>query len=259
METSSIHIIPCLRDNYAYLIEGDGGAILVDPSEAAPIQEILAERNLSLTAILLTHHHYDHTGGLTELLGTSPHAAVLAMEPDASRIHGVTRRVQHEEQLVIAGLSFQCLAIPGHTLGATAFVLDQRESSSSIFTGDTLFAAGCGRIFEGTAAQMYHSLNVILAHLPGDTLVYCGHEYTESNLRFAAHVDPTNDAIQQRLAKVRSLRSSNQPTIPSTMVEERATNPFLRCSSPASRAFTGLDDEVEVFQKLRSAKDSFRA
>jgi hydroxyacylglutathione hydrolase len=254
--------IPCLRDNYAYLIEGGapGEALVVDPSEAPPVQRALDERGLRLTAILATHHHFDHIGGVVELCRAFPGAAVLALEPDASQIDGVTRRVAHEERLTLAGLRLHCLAIPGHTMGAVAYVLDAGGALHA-FTGDTLFTAGCGRLFEGTAADMHRALNITLGALPDGALVHCGHEYTESNLRFAAHVEPASEAIRERSARAKAMRARGEPTVPSTMAEERATNPFLRCHAPPVRAFTGVDardGEVEVFARLRAAKDTFR-
>jgi hydroxyacylglutathione hydrolase len=255
--------VPCLRDNYAYLIEGDepGACAVVDPSEYAPVARALAERNLRAGALLATHHHLDHVGGLTELDDDFPDAPVMALPPDARQIIGVTRPVAHNERFSIAGLSVWCLHIPGHTQGAVAYVIEQGGVPAAVFTGDTLFTGGCGRLFEGTPADMHRSLNMVLGALPDATEVYCGHEYTESNLRFALHVEPDNEATRARATRVSERRAQGEPTVPSTMGEERATNPFLRVDQPAVRAFCGCGpeaDATEVFGKLRAAKDQFR-
>ncbi|MCS6899232.1 MAG: hydroxyacylglutathione hydrolase [Polyangiaceae bacterium] len=254
--------IPCLRDNYAYVIEGGGRgqALVVDPSESQPVLQVLRARKLCLSAILVTHHHFDHVGGVQELLASFPEAPVFAMEPDASKVKGVTRRVQPYECLEVSGVIFQVLPIPGHTMGAVAFLLPQTSAPGLLFTGDTLFTAGCGRLFEGTPADMNRSLNEILGALPDDTQVYCGHEYTEANLRFAVHVEPGNEAIRKRILWTAKARSRGEPTVPSTLGEERATNPFLRVGEATVRTFVGLGPGAsrdEVFAKVRAAKDTF--
>lgn len=255
--------LPCLRDNYAYLIEGDepGVCAVVDPSEAEPVARALADRGLRLGAVLATHHHLDHVGGLVGLLAAHPGAQALALEPDASAIEGVTRVVRHDERLAVAGLKLWCLHIPGHTLGAVAFVVEEAGRPAAVFTGDTLFTGGCGRLFEGSPADMHRSLCQVLGALPDETLVYCGHEYTEANLRFAAHVEPDSDAIRERAARAAALRGRGEPTVPSTMGEERATNPFMRDRSAAVRLFAGCGpgaSGAEVLGKIRAAKDQFR-
>lgn len=254
-----ITVIPCLRDNYAYLVRHDGGAeaIVVDPSEAAPVRAALRSAGLDLVGILNTHHHMDHVGGNEELVQDFPGIPVFGHVSDRGRIPEQTRFVEHAERFSVAGLEFAVQHIPGHTLGAVAYIV-----GDAVFTGDTLFAAGCGRLFEGTPAQMYRSLNVELGSLPDATRVYCGHEYTANNLRFAASVEPSNGAVQRKAERVAELRKQGVPTVPSSIGEERETNPFLRCDSSEIRASVsarlGSDaDPVAVLRAVRAAKDAF--
>jgi hydroxyacylglutathione hydrolase len=252
--------VPCLVDNYAYLIFADGSsdAAVVDPSEAAPVTAALAERGLKLGAIFNTHHHWDHVGGNEELVAQSPGIGVYGHDSDRGRIPGQTRFLADGEEFDELGLHFAIRHIPGHTTGAIAYIVED-----AVFTGDTLFAAGCGRLFEGTPAMMYTSLNETLRDLPDATRVFFGHEYTEANLRFAEAVDPQNPEITARVARVKQVRESGHPTTPSTMTQERATNPFMRCSSDGIRAELSVElgaranDPVEVFTALRTAKDGF--
>lgn len=237
-----ISIIPCLKDNYAYLLRlpGSDTAAVVDASEAGPVLAALERLGLKLGAILSTHHHADHVGGNSELVQRFPGVRVYGSAHDKGRIPEQTEFVGDEDTIDVLGSRFRCLVVPGHTLGAVAYY-----GENSVFTGDTLFTAGCGRLFEGTAQMMFESLNERLAELPQETRVYCGHEYTASNLRFAAHIEPDNLAIKARAEKVAELRSRGEPTIPSTIAEERATNPFLRCGS------------AERLAVIRAAKDAF--
>ncbi len=255
-----VTIIPCLSDNYAYLLtaEGSRDAVVVDPSEAEPVQQELERQGLRLVGILCTHHHVDHVGGNSELVARHPGIPVYGYESDRGRIPEQSVFLKHEEELTVAGLHFQALHIPGHTLGAVAYV-----GHGSTFTGDTLFASGCGRLFEGTPAMMYESLNVKLAKLPDETKVYCGHEYTASNLKFAAHVEPSNQAVKEKAARVAEARAAGKPTVPSTVADERATNPFMRCGSPEIIASVqgrlGSDRSPEaVLGAVRAEKDAFR-
>ncbi|HEU4405904.1 MAG TPA: hydroxyacylglutathione hydrolase [Polyangiaceae bacterium] len=256
--------VPCLRDNYAYLIEGrrPGEAVVVDPSEAPPVLAALEREGLRLAGVWATHHHWDHVGGIAELARAFEGVPVVAYEGDRARIEGATELVAAGATFEALGLDVRVLHIPGHTLGAVAYVVTEGAGAPRVFTGDTLFGAGCGRLFEGTPAQMYASLTGTLGALPDDALVYCGHEYTEANLRFAAHVDGGNAALAERRRRVAEARAAGGPSVPFTLGEDRATNPFLRAHAPALRAAVGAGDdpavdEVEVFARLRRAKDEF--
>ena len=254
-----VTIVPCLSDNYAYVLLAPGSkrALVVDPGEAEPVERALAELGVSLGAILATHHHLDHVGGNPALALRYPGLKVFGHASDRGRIPAQTEFVEHGAELEVEGLSFRALHIPGHTLGALAYV-----GAGAVFTGDTLFAAGCGRLFEGTPAQMYQSLNVTLAALPDTTLVYCGHEYTASNLRFAAHLEPANTAIAEKTKRVAEQRAQNIATVPSTLEEEKATNPFMRIDSPVIiehfAAGLGADrSPAAILGAVRAAKDKF--
>lgn len=251
-----IEPVACLTDNYAYLICSGGarGALVVDPSEAVPVIQALDNRGLELAGILCTHHHWDHVGGVRDLCQRYPGIPVYASDNDASRVEGVTHGMADGASLAIVGLHFECLKVPGHTLGALAYRVED-----AVFTGDTLFGAGCGRLFEGSPGQMHASL-MRLAALPGETRVYFGHEYTRSNLAFARSLEPQSDALAVRLQ--RDAVPKNSCTTPSTIEAERAINPFLRCSEASLRAalgegFAGATD-VEVFAEVRRRKDTFR-
>jgi hydroxyacylglutathione hydrolase len=254
-----VTIVPCLTDNYAYLLVSPGSkrALIVDPGEAEPVESALAAQGLTLSAVLATHHHPDHVGGTRGLAKRFPGLRVFGHASDRGRIPEQTEFLEHGASLTVEGLSFRVLHIPGHTLGAIAYA-----GEGAVFTGDTLFAAGCGRLFEGTPAQMYESLNVTLSALPDDTLVYCGHEYTASNLRFAAHLEPGNAAVAAKITRVAELRAQGAPSVPSTLAEEKATNPFMRCDSPeivksVSGALSGDRSPAAILGAVRAAKDKF--
>lgn len=235
--------IPCLADNYAYLVvdEASGQAAVVDPSEAAPVVEAVAREGVTLRAIWCTHHHWDHTGGNTALLERWPDLAVVggAFDGKNRRIPGQTVALDDGGETALAGLSARALHVPGHTLGALTYVVED-----AAFTGDTLFLAGCGRLFEGTAKQMHASLGR-LASLPGATRVFPGHEYTVKNLEFALAADPASAAVARRLAEAKAARDRGRPTVPATLAEELATNPFLRAP------------DADDFARLRTWKDQF--
>jgi hydroxyacylglutathione hydrolase len=252
--------VPCLKDNYAYLVicEVTGTAAVVDPSEAKPVVDAAQREHVRLVAIWNTHHHWDHTGGNSRLLEILPGLEVVGHASDRGRVPGQTAFVDHGHQVTL-GDEVRAVIIhnPGHTSGAISFHLGEHDA---VFTGDTLFCAGCGRVFEGTPGQMHASLS-LLAALPAHTRVYCGHEYTAANLRFAAAVEPDNQAIKERAAQVRAQRDRGEPTVPGTMADELATNPFLRVSEPsviaAARTRARSESPVEVFAALRSWKNAF--
>jgi len=220
--TLKVTIVPCLSDNYAYLVEdaATGALVVVDPSEAPPVKQALAGRVPQ--AVWCTHHHWDHVGG-NEELGVKE---IVGHASDRGRLPGQTRFVEDGDELRLGESRVRVLHIPGHTLGAIAYAVD----GDAVFTGDTLFVAGCGRLFEGTPAMMHSSLRT-LATLAPATRVYCGHEYTQSNLEFAAHGEPDNAAVREAIARAAALRANGKPTVPGTIGDELATNPFVRAAS----------------------------
>lgn len=243
--------VPCLKDNFAYLVidETTRRAAVVDPGEAPPIEAALVREGVTLAAVWATHHHHDHVGGVKDLLAAHPGIAVVVGEHDASKVAGTTQRLADGAAVTLDGIRGHVIHNPAHTLGAITFVVD-----GAAFTGDTMFGAGCGRLFEGDAAMMHASLGK-LAALPPETRVYFGHEYTASNLRFAAAVEPDNAAVARRTAGL------STPSTPSTIALERETNPFLRASEPAviaaAMARGSAGDPVSVFAAIRSWKDNF--
>ena len=256
----SVRAVRAFSDNYIWLIASPRAptqVVVVDPGDAAPVIAELQRSGASLAAILLTHHHPDHIGGVPDLLRLR---AVPVIGPDDARIAQRTRTVRDGEpcDLPDLGLSFQTLQVPGHTLSHIAF-----WGHGALFCGDTLFSAGCGRMFEGTPSQMNASLNK-LRDLPPETRVFCGHEYTAANLRFALTVDPANSAALAYKDRVAELRASGDPTLPSTLDLENRVNPFLRCDDPivataaAAHAGKPLNGAADVFGVLRAWKDQFR-
>lgn len=249
--------LPAFSDNYVWaLADDEGRAVVVDPGDATPVLQVASE-GIVPVAVLLTHHHRDHIGGVAGLLDRWPGLPVFA--PIDERIPLATHRVGEGETIAAGSQAFDVIAVPGHTLSHIAFI-----GGGLLFSGDTLFSLGCGRLFEGTAAQMHASL-MRLAALPGDTRVCCGHEYTAANAAFALAAEPDNTALQQRAATIRALRAKGRPSLPVTLDEERRCNPFLRCDSPAIQAavarHTGRApvDEVDTFAGLRRWKDGFTA
>lgn len=248
--------LPAFQDNYIWTLRAGKLAAVVDPGEARPVKEYLAREGLSLVAILATHHHPDHVGGIAELVAMKK---VPVFGPKGEPIPALTHPVGQDDTVEITELSakFTVLDIPGHTRAHVAYY-----GLGSLFCGDTLFACGCGRVFEGTPAQMLDSLTK-LAALPDETRVYCGHEYTLANIRFARAVDPNNQALAAREERVKRLRDAGRPSLPSTLGEERATNPFLRCAEPvvvesANKYLGGrVADPVRVFAAIREWKNKF--
>lgn len=247
-----IEPIACLKDNYAYLVSGDGLCAVVDPSEPEPVEAALEARGLKLTHILNTHHHWDHTGG-NAALKKATGAVVVGPAKDRERIPGIDIGVEEGQDWRFGSHQVRILEVPAHTSGAIAFVF-----ANAVFTGDTLFAMGCGRLFEGTPAMMYASL-AKLAALSDDTLVYCGHEYTLNNGRFALTLEPGNQDLQARMKTVEALRAKGEPTVPSSIGLEKRTNPFLRTASAEIRATLKMAkaDDVAVFAEIRRRKDAF--
>ena len=247
--------IPAFKDNYIWLLRNRASAAVVDPGDAQPVLEVLEREHLSLTAILVTHHHADHQGGVSRLLA---HYRAEVFGPAVESITGRTTPVRGGDTVRIpfCDIEFQVLDVPGHTLGHVAYY-----GAGCLFCGDTLFGAGCGRLFEGTAAQMADSL-ARLAALPDQTAVYCAHEYTQANLRFALAVESGNRCLRSRAEAVSLARDEGLPTIPSTIALEKASNPFLRCGEPevvasARRRVPEAKDAVAVFAALRAWKDGF--
>jgi hydroxyacylglutathione hydrolase len=252
----SVELVPCLTDNYAYLLhDSDSGlCAIVDPSEAEPVKRALAARGLKLTHILNTHHHFDHTGGNIPLKDEFG-AEIVGPAKDRDRIPGIDVGVDEGAPWRFGAHTARILEIPAHTRAHIAFVF---EDEKIVFTGDTLFAMGCGRLFEGTPEMMWSSLSKLM-RLPDDIRIYCGHEYTLSNGRFAVTLEPNNPALQARMREVEALRGQSKPTIPSTMGLEKKTNPFLRPGSPEIRKTLGMEDadDVSVFAETRRRKDVF--
>lgn len=248
--------LPAFKDNYIWLLSAGDRAVVVDPGDAAPVKRMLAERRLDLEAVFVTHHHSDHAGGASEL--ASLHGCPV-FGPAGETIPAVDRPLRQGDSasLLALRIDFSVLDIPGHTAGHIAF-----HGHGIMFCGDTLFSAGCGRLFEGTAGQMHESLAKLMA-LPDDTAVCCGHEYTVANLRFAAVVEPDNRAVHEYAAECASRRARGEPTLPSLMGRERLVNPFLRCHEATVReaaerhAGRPLPDPVDVFAEIRRWKDGF--
>ncbi|HKP57438.1 MAG TPA: hydroxyacylglutathione hydrolase [Polyangiales bacterium] len=253
-----IHIVPCLSDNYAYLVAHAGSAVVVDPSEAPPVQAALARLGLSLTGIWATHHHHDHVGGIEQLVHQNAGLEVIGSAYDGSRgrVPNLTRTVDEGDPLWFASHRVRVMSVPGHTLGAVAYLVE-----GALFSGDTLFAAGCGRLFEGDPPTMLASLTALRA-LPPETRLYCGHEYTQKNLNFALTIEPDNADVKQRLAQVNELRKAGEPTVPCTIEDERKTNPMLRWDAPAviekAKQLGAPSAQPEhVFAAVRRARDRF--
>lgn len=259
MEKHTIHTIPALEDNYIFAIELCGGGLaIVDPGEAKTVQKFLNQSNQDLKFILCTHHHWDHVGGIEELK-VQTGAKVIAAASDQHRIPAVDIIVEENKICDVMGAgadSFLVMNVSGHTLGHVAFYFKERRT---LFAGDALFAMGCGRLFEGKPEHALASLERI-KKLPEGTMIYCGHEYTEHNANFAMQYEAGNQALVERVAKIKQLRTDGHATVPFALAEELATNPFLRVDSEEIRKSIGLDSEASaevVFAKLRQLRNNF--
>ncbi|WP_181701344.1 hydroxyacylglutathione hydrolase [Chthonobacter albigriseus] len=254
MASPEIELVPCRSDNYAVLLHDpeSHATVLVDAPDSAAIADVLNRRGWRLTDILITHHHHDHVAGLADLKAVSG-ARAIGPAAEADRIPGLDVTVSGGDSLQVGPYRVEVIATPGHTLGHVAYHLPDQ---ALVFSGDTLFALGCGRLFEGTPEAMWQSLST-LAGLADETAVYCGHEYTLSNARFALTIEPGNAALIKRAEAIAAAREAGRPTIPTTIGLERATNPFLRAGQPAVKAAAGLPNgsDADVFAALRRMKD----
>jgi hydroxyacylglutathione hydrolase len=248
--------IPVLTDNYIYLIHDpvSGETAVVDPALAQPVLDVLDKKGWQLTYILNTHHHWDHVGGNLELKQKTG-CKIIAAQSDRDRIPGIDIGVSEGDVISLGRHSASVISTPGHTTGHIVYHFAE---DGALFCGDTLFVMGCGRLFEGTAEQMWNSLEKLKA-LPSSTRIYCTHEYTQANGRFALSVEPDNSQLQQKMFEVQQLRAINKPTVPSTIEQEQATNPFFRADSISIQKTLGLERQssLSVFTELRKRKDSF--
>lgn len=263
MNTLEYVPVPAFADNYIWLVSDGRDAVAVDPGEAAPVRAYLAKRGWRLAAILLTHHHADHVGGVADLIGDT---RIPVYGPAAEAIPVVTQPLAGGDRVRLAAphLELEVLDVPGHTRGHIAyFQAGEASAVPHVFCGDTLFACGCGRLFEGTPAQMLNSLDA-LAALPGETQVHCAHEYTLSNIRFALACDPENARLREWHDEATALRARNVPTLPTTIAHERAVNPFLRSADPAvvrtlaEQLHETVPDRLASFTLMREWKNRFR-
>ena len=252
----NIEIIPCLNDNYSYLIKDEktNTVLIIDPSEFGPCDKKIIQKYKKLDFILNTHHHFDHIGGNAELKKKYD-SKILGFEEDRDRIPKIDILLKDGQEFKVGSLDFKTLYIPGHTSGHIAFYL---EKEKTIFTGDTLFSLGCGRVFEGTYKEMFDSVNKI-KNLPGDTKIYCGHEYTKNNLDFCLKFDPNNTYLKEKKKIIEAKIKAKKPTVPSTIKEEIQTNIFLRYNNLDIKKALNLENssDLEIFTKLRDLKDNF--
>ncbi len=254
---TSVHQFPCLNDNYGVLVHDSatGATAAIDAPEARPILNALDEKGWTLSHLLITHHHADHTQGAPELKARFPSLKIIGPAKEADQIGFLDTLVGEGDTVRVGGLEAKVIETPGHTRGQVNYHF---ADEALVFTGDTLFSLGCGRAFEAPYAVLWNSL-LKLAALPGDTKVYCGHEYTEANARFALTIEPDNVALKARAEEVLGLRAAKRPTLPTTIGAERAVNPFLRAGEPSVQAAVGMAgaDPAAVFAEIRSRKDRF--
>ena len=252
----SVEPIKAFTDNYIWLVSTNEGSIVIDPGESKSIQKLIDNKTIDLKGILITHHHYDHTNGLSELVKKNE----LEVYGPVNNIDGINHRLNDKDKISIIGIDFDVISIPGHTLDHIGFY-SANANNPILFCGDTLFAGGCGRIFEGTYEQMFNALKKI-TKLPTNTNIYCGHEYTLSNLKFALEADDTNKELIEEFKKVENKINSNIPSLPTTLDKELKVNPFLRCDNiniqnKIIEKFKVSNSELEVFTALRKWKDNF--
>ena len=252
----NIEPIEAFNDNYIWLVTTNEGSIVIDPGESNNLLKILNQRNLDLRAILITHHHFDHTDGIDEIVSQKS----IDVYGPKNNIDTINIRVKHGTIIELLGIQFEVIEIPGHTLDHIAY-FSENQGDPVLFCGDTLFAGGCGRVFEGTLEQMHDSLS-LLKKLPLNTKIYCGHEYTQSNLKFAKSVEPLNENIISRYNRVCKLREKGIPTLPSTIELELATNPFLRADIKEvqveiSKRFNTPKNDKDIFTAIRQWKDNY--
>lgn len=253
-----VHILPALSDNYMYLLvdESSKEAVVVDPVEPEKVAEAVRKHGLNLSTILTTHHHWDHAGGNTQMTALFKGLKILGGD---DRIPSLNQKVGHGDEIMIGDITIKCLATPCHTGGHICyFATSQPDESPAVFTGDTLFIAGCGKFFEGTADQMHSALIQKLSSLPDETRVYCGHEYTVNNLKYARHVEPLNESIRAKIEWAGAKRGINEPTVPSTIFDEKQYNPFMRVNEPSVQKHASTSDPISTMAFLRREKDSFK-
>ncbi|XP_018570449.1 hydroxyacylglutathione hydrolase, mitochondrial isoform X2 [Anoplophora glabripennis] len=254
-----VTILPALSDNYMYLIsdENTKQAAIVDPVEPDTVLQAVKSEGVNLTKVLTTHHHWDHAGGNEELVKKSPNA--LQVFGGDKRIGALTNEVKNGDKFSIGDINVECLYTPCHTTGHICYYLTAPGQPPAVFTGDTLFIGGCGRFFEGTAEQMYSALVEKLGNLPDNTRVFCGHEYTLQNLKFARYVEKENQEILKKITWADERRKQGLPTVPSTIGEEKKFNPFMRVMMGAVQSHASCSDPISTMQSIRREKDNFRA
>ncbi|XP_078273792.1 hydroxyacylglutathione hydrolase, mitochondrial isoform X3 [Rhinoraja longicauda] len=255
-----VELLPALKDNYMYLLidKESREAAIVDPVEPQKVVDAVKKHGVNLTTVLTTHHHWDHAGGNEALAKIVPGLKVYGGD---DRIGALTCKVTHKKKFQVGSLNVECLFTPCHTSGHICYFVtkDNSTEAPAVFTGDTLFVAGCGRFFEGTGEEMYRALIDILGSLPRETRVYCGHEYTINNLKFARHVEPNNAIIKQKLAWAKEQYNLGNPTIPATIGEEFSYNPFMRVREKSVQDHAGTKDAISTMEAIRQEKDDFKA
>lgn len=263
--TYAVQIVPILSDNFSYILTDNStrSAIAVDPAEPGPVLSAIESAGLTLSGVLTTHHHWDHSGGNEEIRSQYPELPIFALSSDARRIPACSVLIDDGETAALPGmpLSVRAMHTPCHTTGHVCYLVEVPNGSKVLFTGDTLFVGGCGKFFEGGGAQMERSLNKTLAALDDDTLVFCGHEYTLSNLKFARSIEPGNKSLNDKIEWVKDRLAVGEPTVPTTIGDEKSYNPFMRTSIPnvAAQVDCNVDDTNAVMAALRRAKDNFRS